>query len=413
MRNSPEQGGSDMSLIDMSLNRRRAFNGESASAAHFRPRFEVLEARECPAVTAPTGVQLSLVSATQVKISWNDVANETGYRIFQWNGTQTVQIGAVGANVKTFTANGLTPNQVQWFIVQAIDRNSSANSSWASITTPADAITVPTNIKVASATLSTVTLTWNDSTGETGYRIFMWDGTKAVQAGTVAANTTAFQVKNLNAGQTYYFYVQAYNANNTATSAWLTGATLSNQFTGPTNLVAQTAGSDKINLTWTDGNGEANYRVYRWDGNSGTTPVLIASLGANVTSYQATGLLPGKQYWYYVQGVNSANTVANSSWASATTTPVAVLQAPTPARVDYTGVRNSIVVSWTEPEIAVGYRVHIWNGYAWQLYKTVDRGTTSVRVDSLTIYRTHWFLVEAFTESNAQVAYSNALWINL
>lgn len=402
-----------MSFVEMNLIRQRRSNVASVLASHYhRPQIDVLEARECLAVAAPTGVQLAVLSMTQVKLTWNDVANESGYRIFRWTGTQSVLAGTVGADVKTFTANGLLPNQTQWFTVQAFDASSSATSAWASIKTPANAITVPTNVNVASATQTTLTLTWGDATGETGYRIFIWEGNKATQVGSVAANTTAFQVQNLTAGQSYYFYIQAFNANNIANTAWIGGSTLTMQFTGPTNVQAQTAGTDKINLSWNDGNGEAGYRVFRWNGSSSTSPELIATLGANITTYQATGLSAGQEYWFYVQGFNSANTVANSAWASATTTPFAPLQAPSQVRVNYAG-RHSAIVSWTEPALAVGYRVYLWNGFSWLPVQIAARGTTAVRIDNLAAFRTHWFMVQSFTDNFAQVAYSNAVYVNL
>jgi hypothetical protein len=395
-----------MSLIEMGLPRRQK------SSHDYRPRIDVLESRECLSVAAPTGLQLAALSPSQVKVTWNDVANETGYRIYQWNGTQSVLKATLAANTTSFTASGLTPNQTQWFIVQAFNATASAYTAWASIKTPADALTTPTNLKIASTTLTTMTLTWGDATGETGYRIFGWNGTSAVQIGSVGANVTAFQVQNLSPGQNYYFYVQSFNNTNTAHTDWISGSTQAIQLTAPTNLTAQVVSSNTLALAWKDGGAEVGYRVYRWDGNNAVSPVVIATLPANSTAYQATGLLPGKTYWFYVQAFNSSNSVANSTWASATTTPVAVLQAPSQVTLAYAGW-NSVRVSWAEASQAVGYRVFIWTGYGWAPVTAVAAGTTSVRIDGLFTNRTHWFMVQSFTANFAEVAYSNAVFINL
>ena len=125
-----------MSLIEMGLNRRRRASGGSASSSQeYRPEVEMLEVRECMSVAAPVGIQLTAVSSSQVKVTWNDVANETGYRVYRWTGSQSVLAGIVANNVTTFTVPNLVANQVQWFSVQAFDNVSSAQSAWTSIKT--------------------------------------------------------------------------------------------------------------------------------------------------------------------------------------------------------------------------------------------------------------------------------------
>jgi chitodextrinase len=129
--------------------------------------------------------------------------------------------------------------------------------------------------------------------------------------------------------------------------------------TTPAGLSASTASSSQINLTWTastDNVSVTGYRVYRGG-------ALLAALAA-VTGYQDTGLSPSTTYSYTVQAFDAAgNASAQSTAASATTSPVADTAAPsTPAGVVATAVSSSqISLAWTAStdNVAVtAYRVY-------------------------------------------------------
>ena len=306
-----------MSFVNWFLGKRRRCSRAKADGqfSSYVPSAETLEDRQCLSVAAPTGLHLTALSPTQVQLTWTDVAGESGFHIEEWNGTQAVQIGKVGQHVTTFTATGLTPNQVQWFAVQAFDSTTSAQGAWASITTPADAITAPTNLKFSNITTNQATLTWNAATGQTGYEIFQWNGSSSVQVGSVGATVTAFKVTNLTPGTANYFYVQSSNATNFASSGWATVTTISPLLTAPGNLQATPIDAATIGLSWTNSVNATGYNVYGWNGVSSSSPVVIATLAANTTGFQATGLSPGQTYWFYVQAF-TATTTANTAWVS-------------------------------------------------------------------------------------------------
>ena len=402
-----------MAFIDLFLKRRPQLQGTpvaSRRAMTYQPRFEVLESRELLAVAAPS-VQLAALSHTQVKLTWTNVANEFGYRVFRWDGAKAVLVSQVAANVVTFTANNLQPNQTQWFSVEAFDNASTARSGWATIMTPPHPLTLPTNLRVGNATPSQLSLSWTDATGETGYRVFGWDGVRAVRLATLGANVTSYVVPNLAAGSTYYFYVQSFNATNTKSTDWVTGQTTAVSISAPTNLRVNTPTASSLKLLWNDATGETGYRVYRWNGVTGVAPVVVATLSANVTGYQAAGLLPGKTYWFYVQAFNATNS-ANSAWAQGLTSAALPLQAPTQLTVQANG-SSSVRLTWTEPARAVGYRVFVWTDNYWKAVSTIAAGTHQATVNDLESYHTHWFMIEAFTDNFAEVSYSSAVFINL
>jgi len=86
----------------------------------------------------------------------------------------------------------------------------------------------------------------------------------------------------------------------------------------PTGLSAAAVGSSRIDLTWGDSStNETGFEVERRA--PGGSFARIATVGANTTGFQNTGLVPGSTFEYQVRAVNGAGASAYTSVASATT----------------------------------------------------------------------------------------------
>ena len=101
----------------------------------------------------------------------------------------------------------------------------------------------------------------------------------------------------------------------------------------PAGLGASASSTSQIALTWTDGvSGESSYEIQRAVGSLGScgTWVSIASVGADATSFAASGLSSSTSYCFRVRAANSYAGGSSTAWsneASATTL------APPPAYV--------------------------------------------------------------------------------
>ena len=97
----------------------------------------------------------------------------------------------------------------------------------------------------------------------------------------------------------------------------------------PSNLAVQQLLLEQIDLSWSDNSdNEKGFEIWSSSTGASGTFALTASVGANVTTYSATGLADGTEYCYRVRATGS------SSENSAFTTPVCattpVPQAPPP-----------------------------------------------------------------------------------
>ena len=88
----------------------------------------------------------------------------------------------------------------------------------------------------------------------------------------------------------------------------------------PSNLTATAASSAQINLAWTDNaSNETGFAIDRATNSTFGSGLVTSTVGAGVTSFQATGLAASTTYYFRVRATNSAGGSANSNTASATT----------------------------------------------------------------------------------------------
>jgi subtilisin family serine protease len=88
----------------------------------------------------------------------------------------------------------------------------------------------------------------------------------------------------------------------------------------PSSLSAIAISNIQINLQWVqNSDDEDGFKIERSD--DGVDFTEIATVGANVTTYNNTGLQPNTTYWYRVRAYNTNGNSAYSNVASATTFP--------------------------------------------------------------------------------------------
>ena len=306
---------------------------------------------------APTALLAAAVSDTQINLVWTDNSNDEDGFVIEgapaaggpWTG-----IATLGPNVTTYSQMALTGLSTYYFRVHAY--NGIGNSLYSNVaggtTLSGPDIVAPSIPSVLIATASSssqVNLHWVAATdsggsGVAGYQVYR-DGTQ------IATVTTAsYLATGLSPNTQYCFTISAYDyaANISAQSSPACATTLGTVPVAPSGLVALTASSSQVNLTWQDNSSdESGFMVQRASSSSGPW-TQIGIVGANVTSCAHTGLTASTTYYYRVCAYNASGNSVFSSVTSAATPAAPDTTAPSiPTGVIATATSTSQVsVSW-------------------------------------------------------------------
>jgi fibronectin type III domain protein len=186
-------------------------------------------------LSAPTILSATAASPTSATISWTAVTGATGYRVLVIQNGQTTVVGNIGASATTATVTNLTAGSTVSLKVEAYNSTQTADSAAVSVTlpTPSGSTTLLAPIVNAVAISTTrARLTWGAITGAQGYRIYWWNGFRAVLLGTVGAGTTSVQITGLKPGSRNQFLVEAYGGGQVADSAWVSVTMPARTFAG-------------------------------------------------------------------------------------------------------------------------------------------------------------------------------------
>ncbi len=149
-----------------------------------------------------------------------------------------------------------------------------------------------------------IVVTWADrATGETGYSVERKPaGGTYLQLTVLPANTTTFTDSGLVDGTRYYHRIKAVNTIPAESKAVEPSA--ATPLYAPGNLSASTISKTNVLLEWTDfSETEDGFRVERQAGNGAFDE--IATLGANVSSYNDFSVSSTTRYHYRVRAFNS------------------------------------------------------------------------------------------------------------
>jgi hypothetical protein len=185
----------------------------------------------------------------------------------------------------------------------------------------------PSWLRVTVASQTQLNLLWDDnSTNESGFKVERKDGCCGPWnvVATLPANSTTYQSTGLTCNNIYAYRVWAFNntgdsgktneANNT-TSACSPGTVPTPD---PSWLRVTAVSPTQVNLQWDDNSpNEDGFKVERKQGCCGPW-VEIATLPANSTTYQSTGLTCGGSYAYRVWAFNTTGDSGKTNEAATT-----------------------------------------------------------------------------------------------
>ncbi|GLU51483.1 fibronectin type III domain-containing protein [Dyadobacter frigoris] len=304
------------------------------------------------APAAPSAlIARSLDPTFQIQLNWIDGSNnETGFEIERsTDNVNFVKIATTAANISQYVNSGLAAETRYYYKVRAVNAvGSSGYTNVADAITNPDPPTVPVNLTATAASENQINLNWADnSNNETGFELERsQDGTNFSKIADAAANTTSYSSSGLSPNTQYWYRIRA--KNNGGTSGYSNTANATTRDVAPAvpqNLSATPISNIRINLNWIDNSGnETGFEIERSaDGNSFSK---IADLGANVTSYENTGLSTLTKYWYRVR---AKNTIGNSGYSNVAEATTLDIPPAAPSALTATTVSSSqIDLNWTD-----------------------------------------------------------------
>jgi hypothetical protein len=258
------------------------------------------------------------------------------------------------------------------------------------------AITPPSNLAAVAATTSKINLSWTNPQAYIGIEVQRSPNGStgwAVVSATLGGSTTSWSDASCQDGTKYYYRLEVAAGEE---SDYSNTANATTPLAAP-GALSGTSASDgtEVDLTWTDNcQNETGFKVYK-DG------VLLATLGANVTAYTATGLTAGRTYAFHVTAYNSLVT------SQASNTLRILTDDPPAAPTGLTSVATStttVQLNWTDnADNETRFYVEKSSTSASAGFAVVGTylaaNVTTYEVDSLSSNTQYWFRVRAYNSS--------------
>ncbi|MFC1522486.1 fibronectin type III domain-containing protein [Elusimicrobiota bacterium] len=247
----------------------------------------------------PTGFALVDVFLTSVTVEWahnNNPASTTTYRVNRWEaGTSTTSIIVDGTST---TLTGLSVNTTYYFGIAALNGNSLATTSYAtlsSVTLPS-ALSAPTSSDLGITSMS---WTWGSLSGAHYYKVYRGSDTTLLN-GNVTSNS--FDETSLSTNTAYGLRVSAVNA--TGESELSSIATYYTLAAPPTGFALVDVFLTSATVTWganSNPNGTTYYASI-WEQGGSTTTLSVTS-----TTIDFANLDSGDTYYMTVSAVNGSS----------------------------------------------------------------------------------------------------------
>ena len=269
------------------------------------------------------------------------------------------------------------------FANDKVTSNITLYAKWAS--------TTPAAVKAASASYTSVKVTWSAVPGAAGYQVYSATSSAGPWTLKGTVTTPSFTNTGLVTGKSYYYKVRSYNAAKvySAYSAVVSARPIP---PSPSSVKAVAASYSSVKVSWGAVSGATRFEVYRATSSSGSY-TLVGTTTA--TSFTNTGLRTGSPYYYKVRCYHLEGSVKVYSAFSAVVSAKTAIGTPGSVRAARAS-STSIRVTWGKVSGATKY----------ELWRSTSSGGTYALVATtsslyytnsrLTTARTYYYKVRAY-----------------
>jgi titin len=298
---------------------------------------------------APT-LTASVVSATQINLSWPAVFSAGSYRVDVSPDSGTTWTTLATVTTLNYADTGEAAGTNYTYRVSAF--NASGAGAYSNEPTPTTLLAAPTGFTASAHSLVGVDLAWNVVTGATGYLVDRsTDGvtwTPLAPNPSLTGTSTSYTDSLAAAGTNYYYKINAIEAG--GNSAFTPVAQALTYAATPTVLTGTATSATSITLNWTAMKGASQYLLETSPDGSTSWTTVIQQAG---TSYANTGLTTDTEYFYRVSAINASGTSAVTASAVGVSTLLLAPGSPTASVAS----SSEIDLAWTTVTDATSYKI--------------------------------------------------------
>lgn len=276
----------------------------------------------------PSDLIAQAISSTEIELAWADNSStELGYviQISELQDGNFQDFDSLAPNNNAFMVRGLRPSTTYFFQVKAANPG-----NFEAVTNSASAATLnllqgtpkaPVALRVIFISDDVLELEWTDEAGdETGFRVFRsTDNLNFSQIAELNSNISRFVDNSLNLGQTYYYYVLAFNntgpsgASNTVRATTLATTPL---VEAPAALTTEPI-ERSIELLWEDRSSNEDGFIIERSVETDDNFIEVARVNTNAQSYLDVNINLSTVYFYRVRAFQSSNLSVYSNLSGA------------------------------------------------------------------------------------------------
>ncbi len=244
-------------------------------------------------VASPTNLTDSVVSASQINLSWHAVAGATSYAIYRLDTISGDYISIGDTNSTTYYSTGLAANTEYFYKVKAY--NGSGYSAFSSGISDTTIVLAPSNLESSVVSASRIDLRWDTVPGAARYKIYRLDTTNGEYGSVGDISSNSYSDTGLSAYTVYTYKLKAYNGNGYSVfSDILSDTTI---VAAPADLKASAVDSSQIRISWSTAAGADGYYLYISDDGEHYGDSIVRT----DTFYSSMGLNSDTEYYYKVR----------------------------------------------------------------------------------------------------------------
>lgn len=274
-----------------------------------------------PSLETPMNVSAGVLNATSVRIDWNDITGEEGYRLERrvQSESEWETITKTGTSIHSVQDRVPSGDQTYEYRVTAFIGDLESEPS-AAITVTFEPPAAPSELVATPVSRTSILLTWEDGDLESEYEIQRSTGSSHSWSNLDSViNQSHSQVLSLNVNTEYHFRVRSVNGLGSSSWVEVVVRTDTPAPTAPRSLRVSAQSSFTVFVSWTRGNFADQQIIERQV--TGASEWEEIGMSAS-SSFQDKTVQPGESYRYRVYAQNSHDHSGPSETVDITVPPI-------------------------------------------------------------------------------------------